>query len=396
MAAPAFSISSLPAVDRRDVLRRDNDLMLATVSNPVAPPCTLHDRQMLNFVSELRDSGYNLVNCAKRLDVFPRFGVNFWDSLRPEWKPQHSDLIDTLIELFIDGRQISRDRLTKHVSSEFVTSAIEMRLLQDSGQYVQSELCLFPCYGKYIATDRAHKNSAINQVMWLWGESFLLAGIVKRSPRRRAIDIGTGSGIHAILASDHSEHVVAADINPRALEFSRFNAALNGVHNVEFVLSDVFESLSGTCDLLLANPPYAPDAAATAGDNFWSGGEDGTEILERIVRAIPSRLDMNGECHINALFPNAPGTTTKDHFNRWLNGDLDHYEVLDHTWPVPHYEDLLSERPYRGDKSAWRFGIVSLRRSATGKRFWRECTGRGLFFGSAGTCSVLADFDVLE
>lgn len=367
--------------------------MLAMLSDPVAPPCTLSNGHMLNFVSELRAGGYNLVNCAKRLDVFPRFGVNFWDSFRPAWQPHHGDLIDTLIELFIDGRQILLDRLTKHVSSEFVTSALEMRLLQENGRYVQSELCLFPCYGKYIATDRAHKNSAINQVMWLWGESFLLGGIVKRSPKRRAIDIGTGSGIHAILASDHSEDVVAADVNPRALEFARFNAALNGLGNIEFVLSDVFESIPGTCDLLLANPPYAPDGAAAAGDNFWSGGNDGTEILEKIVRAIPSRFDTNAECHIIALFPNAPGTTIKDYFDRWLDGEIERYEVLDHTWPVPHYEDLLSERPYQGDKSAWRFGIVSLRRSPTGRGYWKECAGRGLFFRPDGTCAVLADFD---
>jgi HemK-related putative methylase len=370
--------------------------MLATVTGSVAPPCILHDERMLNFVSELHAGGYTLMNCAERLEVFPRFGVNFWDGFRPEWQPRHDDLVDTLIELFIDGRQISRDRLTAHVSSGFVSSAIEMGLLHEDGQHVRSELCLFPCYGKYIATDRAHKNKAINQVMWLWGESFLLGGIVKRVPRRRAIDIGTGSGIHAILASDHSDHVVAADVNPRALEFARFNAALNGISNIEFILSDVFESIPGSCDLLLANPPYAPDAAAAAGDNFWSGGEDGTEILERIVRALPSRLDPNGECHIIGLFPNSPGTTTKDHYDRWLNGTMHAYEVLDHTWPVPHYEDLLSERPYSGDKSAWRFGVVSLRRSATGKGSWRESTGRGLFFRTDGTCAVLADFEALK
>ena len=367
--------------------------MLSTVSEPVDPPRALHERRMSNFLGELQAGGYNLVNCALRLDVFPRFGVNFWDSFRPDWKPQDGDLIDTLIELFIDGRQISLNRLTKHVSFDFVTSAIEMGLLREDGQHVQSELCLFPCYGKYIATDRAHKNSAINQVMWLWGESFLLGGIVKRSPRRRAVDIGTGSGIHALLASDHSEHVVAADVNPRALKFTQFNALLNGIGNIEVALSDVFQSIPGDCDLLLANPPYAPDAAAVAGDNYWSGGKEGTEILESIVRAIPSRLDTSGECHIIALFPNPPATTIKDHFDRWLNGEVDRYEVLDHTWPVPHYEDLLSERPIGDDKSAWRFGVVSLRRSAAGRGYWKECAGRGLFFRTDGSCAALADFD---
>ena len=40
------------------------------------------------------------------------------------------------------------------------------------------------------------------------------------------------------------------------------------------------------------------------------------------------------------------GTRTEQHFDRWLQGGLRRYEVLDHTWPVPRYEDLLSEEPF--------------------------------------------------
>src|SRR6202040_4203502 len=110
--------------------------------------------------------------------------------------------------------------------------------------FLESKVCLFPCYGKYIVTDQAKKNPSINQVMWLWGESFLLGGLVNRSQQRqRAIDLGTGSGVHAILASDHCREVIAVDINPRAIDFAKFNAALNNIDNIEFVFSDLFNSV---------------------------------------------------------------------------------------------------------------------------------------------------------
>jgi methylase of polypeptide subunit release factors len=269
-----------------------------------------------------------------------------------------------------------------------------MRLAEKNGRFLESKVCLFPCYGKYIVTDRAAKNTSVNQVMWLWGESFILGGLVNRSHQRKcAIDIGTGSGVHAILASDHCREVIAVDINPRAIEFAKFNSALNGIKNIEFVLSDLFKSVEQVCDLLVANPPYAPDSAARAGDNFWSGGIDGTDLLRRIVEAIPAKLDSDGICHINALYPNPRGTTIKEHFDRWLDGALNRYEVLDHTWPVPHYEDLLSEQPFSGDKSAWRFGVVSLRRSRSTNGWWKEVAGRGLFFRKDGSCAVIADHD---
>jgi HemK-related putative methylase len=229
--------------------------------------------------------------------------------------------------------------------------------------------------------------------MWLWGESYILGGLVKRSPRRRAIDLGTGSGVHAILASAHCQSVLAVDINPRALEFARFNSALNGLGNIEFALSDLFHSVESTCDLLLANPPYLPDSAAHPGDNFWSGGVEGTEILRRIVQAIPTRLEQGGVAHLIALYPFPSGSTIKDHFDSWLDGKINTYEVLDHTWPVPHYQDLLSDRPYQGEKSAWRFGVVSLRRSASGNGWWKDAGGMGMFFREDGSCSVIADHD---
>lgn len=370
---------------------------LTTISEGIRPPTILDQRsRMTQFSNELRRCGYNLANCAKRLGVFPNLGVNFWHNLRPHWTPRHGDPVDTLLELFIDGHPIEIDRITAHVSSTIVDSAIEMTLVERNGRYLKSKLCLFPCFGKYIVTDRCEKNTSINQVMYLWGESFLLGGLVKRSPRRRAIDLGTGSGVHAILASDHCDKVFAVDINPRAIEFAKFNGALNGIDNIEFVLSDLFKSVNSTCDLLVANPPYAPDCAARAGDNFWSGGAEGSEILRKIVEAIPTRLDLDGTCHLIALYPNPVGTTIRDHFDRWLGGTLDRYQVMDHTWPVPHYQDLLSEMPFNGDKSAWRFGVVSLRRSRGANGWWREFVGkRAIFFGEDGSCSLVADHDAV-
>jgi hypothetical protein len=298
-----------------------NAPLLPTISRDVPlPVMPRHRERMTNFSDELRGCGYDLANCAKRLGVFPRLGVNFWQKMRSNWTAQPEDPIDNLIGLLIDGRPVRVNVIAKQISSTFVDAALEMGLVVEESGALVSNFCLFPCYGKYLLTDKAEKNTAINQVMWLWGESYILAGFVKRLPRRRAIDLGTGSGIHAVLASDHCDRVVGADVSPRAIAFSNFNAALNGKSNIDFVLSDLLHSIDGTCDLLIANVPYAPDTAAKAGDNFWSGGIDGTDLLRRVVEALPQRLDADGTAHINSLFPNPPGTKIRDHFDNWLGG----------------------------------------------------------------------------
>lgn len=368
--------------------------LLPTVSRQVPLPAALDQRErMAGFIQELRSCGYNLANCAARLGVFPRLGVNFWQKMRPNWIAQPDDPIDNLISMFIDGQPVSAELIAKQFSPSFVDAALEMRLVERAGGLLTTSLCLFPCFGKYIVTDRAEKNTEINQVMWLWGESFLLGGFVNRTPRRRAIDLGTGSGVHAILASDHALEVVGADVSSRAIAFSSFNAALNRSNNIEFVFSDLLNSINGSCDLLIANVPYAPDTAARAGDNFWSGGVSGTELLKRVVQALPTRLEEDGVAYINSLFPIPPGTQIKDHFDSWLDGALGGWEVLDYTWAVPRYQDLLSDMPYEGDKSSWRFGIVSLRRSRQGRGWWKEIGGRGRFFRKDGSCEVVVNHD---
>ncbi|WOH83058.1 methyltransferase [Bradyrhizobium sp. BEA-2-5] len=380
---------SLP-IERED----GTGALLPTISRQVPLPIIPAQREcMSRFVKELRGCGYDLASCAERLEVLPRIGVNFWQKMRTSWTPRKEDPIDNLITLFIDGQQVSADIVAKRISSLFVDAALEMGLVEKDGDVLRSDFSLFPCYGKYLVTDHGEKNTAINQVMWLWGESFILGGMVKRIARRRAIDLGTGSGVHAILASDHSARVVGADVSPRAIAFSNFNAALNEKTNIDFIISDLFDSIAGTCDLLVSNVPYAPDTAAKASDNFWSGGIDGTELLQRVVEALPTRLDADGTACINSLFPNPPGTKIRDHFDAWLGGNLTEWDVLDHTWPVPGYQDLLSEQPFQGDMSAWRFGVVSMRRSRIGRGWWKEVAGNGLFFREDGSCSVIADHD---
>lgn len=363
------------------------------VSEEVAPPTILAPAPMATLASGLATCGYTLAECASRLGVFPRLGVNFWPALRRRWIPDANDAVDTLLELFIEGNTVGADRLQSFTSAAFVDAVLASGLAEEQGASLRSKICLFPCYGKFIATDRACKNTAINQVMWLWGESYILGGLVNRVARKRAIDVGTGSGVHALLAGSHCESVVGVDINPRAIAFARFNAALNGIGNVEFVLSDLLGSVEGSCDLLLANPPYIPDCSADAGENFWSGGEQGTGILRRVVEAIPERLDPDGAAHIVALYPLRPGTPLREQFNLWLRGAIGAYDVLDHTWPVPSYQDVLSEKPFDGDKSAWRFGVVSLRAAKSDNGWWKEAGGPCLFFRSDGSCGIVADHD---
>lgn len=73
----------------------------------------------------------------------------------------------------------------------------------------------------------------------------------------RVLDMGTGSGINAILAAARSSNVVAVDINPYAVERARANAEANGVADrIQFIESDVFDRVEGRFDLIIFDPPF--------------------------------------------------------------------------------------------------------------------------------------------
>lgn len=89
--------------------------------------------------------------------------------------------------------------------------------------------------------------------------SDLLGNAVLREvrPTDRVLDMGTGSGVNAILAASIARDVVGVDVNPLAVKAATKNAEDNGVASVtRFVESDVFDSVEGSFDLIVFDPPF--------------------------------------------------------------------------------------------------------------------------------------------
>lgn len=97
------------------------------------------------------------------------------------------------------------------------------------------------------------------QVMPITGMHDLLGKAVLAEVREtdRALDMGTGSGVNAILAAGTAQRVLAVDVNPVAVAAARDNAERNAVADrVEVRESDVFEAVDGEFDLIVFDPPY--------------------------------------------------------------------------------------------------------------------------------------------
>jgi len=88
--------------------------------------------------------------------------------------------------------------------------------------------------------------------------SKFMARHLRFEPGDAVLDMGTGSGIQAIVAAATAARVVAVDINPKAVRLARENARANGVADKVTVLEgDLFAPVGPErFDAILLNPPY--------------------------------------------------------------------------------------------------------------------------------------------
>ena len=127
-------------------------------------------------------------------------------------------------------------------------------------------------------------------------DSFLLAEVVEREAFGDVLDMGTGSGIQALVAAKNAKRVVGVDVNGKAVEVARKNAERNHINNVEFFRSDLFENVSGKFDLIIFNPPYLPEEVGMyEGSEQWAGGKSGREVIERFANKVKNYLKDGGK-----------------------------------------------------------------------------------------------------
>ncbi|AJF61030.1 TPA: methyltransferase [Candidatus Woesearchaeota archaeon] len=90
-------------------------------------------------------------------------------------------------------------------------------------------------------------------------DSYLLQKYVEEYSKGSVLDMGTGSGIQAIAAAKNARGVIAADINPEAVNQTRLTAEIEKLKNIKAVESDLFEKVpKKKFDLICFNPPYLP------------------------------------------------------------------------------------------------------------------------------------------
>ena len=165
-----------------------------------------------------------------------------------------------------------------------------------------------------------------DHVLGVGGASRTLAEIVVPIEVERALDLGTGCGIQALLVARRAGTVVATDISARALAYAEVNALLNGVSNIEFRLGSMFEPVIGEAfDLIVSNPPFVitPRGDDVPEYEYRDGGLVGDALVELFVRTAPSYLTMGGIAQLLGNWESRDGVSGLARLEAWVPSELD-------------------------------------------------------------------------
>jgi SAM-dependent methyltransferase len=229
------------------------------------------------------------------------------------------DPLAPLIALFVHGAPVSEEAADRALDPLGLDGALRLAIVRPAeGGSVTSTVRLAPFGDLLLASDRP-EGPFHDFVMGGSGSSRSLANLTVRRPVATVLDIGTGSGVQALLASWHAGLVAATDVNPRALAFARFNARLNHVTNVEFLEGPWYEPVAGRqFDLVVANPPFvvSPDADYL----FRDDAEPGDAVSRRLVEATPAHLVAGGLAEIMVSWVYDPDDSWSQPVRDWVAG----------------------------------------------------------------------------
>jgi carbamoyltransferase len=280
------------------------------------------------FYLLLKNNNYDTKHICERLKI------DDLQSIQPTYLAYYNNFIlknsalDQLIALFLVRGNVSSQDANSLFGNKLFKTLLSIGILRESEDTIHSNVSIYCVDNFFLATDHRFlfmEEDKLNEdpVMYIGSDSL---GLVQTAPRyssQKTLDLCTGSGVQAIVASRYSEKVLAVDINPRAVRFARFNTQLNGVTNVQVILNNLFQGMENeTFDTILANPPFVPSPEKET--KFRDGGGSGEDVLRAIVQGASDRLSQDGKLYIVTDLVNVDAYQPK--VSKWL--DCDTADVL--------------------------------------------------------------------
>ncbi len=286
------------------------------------------------FREILQNIGFNEASIIETLNIKHLRSLGEKDIFLLQKRTEGGSPLDTLIRLFLIESPCPVQNVRKALKPLTIETLAEADLIRMDGSDVYGKVKLLPFKGLIIAFDQPRMlltDQASEYVMGIGSSTITLANLTVRRPVQKALDLGTGCGIQALLAGHHAEQVWATDQNPRAVRLADFNARLNGMDHITCRPGNLFEPVRDQrFDLIVTNPPFviSPENRYI----YRDGGMAGDELIRKIACQAADYLSDGGFCHILCNWAEKADQDWKERIQSWFeNAQCDVWVIRSET-----------------------------------------------------------------
>ena len=230
--------------------------------------------------------------------------------------------LDTFVRLLFLGVPVPAGAVRAALAPMSLDTWVQAGLLQppDSADHVEPRVQFWPIRDLLQAVDLPWRRSTAPGADFVVPPgplTLMLANMMIRRPCERILDLGAGSGLLAMSAAAHAHTVVATDMNPRAIAFTRFNARLNRIANIECRTGDLFAPVAQQrFQQIVCNPPFV--ISPTQRFLFRDSGQRGDLFCRRLVPAALAHLESDGFFQFTANVAHRVGHSWKSDLEEWF------------------------------------------------------------------------------
>ncbi|MDX6291440.1 MAG: hypothetical protein QOH50_515 [Kribbellaceae bacterium] len=312
----------------------------------------------------LRDAfdtaGYTVEGVAERLGSQANAALGRNETVPAMRATEGGDPLDTLIRLFLLQRPVPESLLGKAFlgildelvgigllvaegADEGVEKGVEkgtdLRAAVDVRPYAEDDRRWWVVADLTPGLDGRREPMRPDYVLGIAPASLSLVKLTVPVMAGSALDLGTGCGIQALHLADRVDHIVATDVNPRALQLTRWTATLNQLR-LDVRAGSLYEPVADErFDLIVSNPPYVIAPPVDGRLTYRETGFAGDSAVEQLVREAPQHLNDGGWCQLLANWTYVRGQDWRERLASWT-GDRSSWVVQREQLDPAEYVEL--------------------------------------------------------
>jgi methylase of polypeptide subunit release factors len=274
--------------------------------------------------AEFAAAGYTVEGVAERLGGQANSALGRNETTLAYRETAAGEPIDAMIRLFLLQRAAPETTVRKAFPQTYqellalgivkeqggeVTAAVDIR------PYAEDERQWWVVADLTPGLDGRREPMRPDYVLGIAPASLSLVKLTVPIKAEKALDVGTGCGIQALHLADRVNHIVATDVNPRALQLTRWTAALNGI-DLDVREGSLYEPVAGErFDLIVSNPPYVIAPPSDGRLTYRETGFAGDSVVEQLVSRAP--LTEGGWCQLLANWTCVRGEDWRERIAGW-------------------------------------------------------------------------------